>query len=178
MHTSKGRNECRTRRSQAKIACFQRRNAYWFEELNRRLHAFKGRKNSWLEDNAWLEELKRSLSAFKGRNEFLAERTEEDCLLSKGEMDAGLEELSAGLDELKRRLHAFKWRMNASLEELERKLHAFKGEMHARVRTRSKHKKVQTNAYLTRTHRCKFSGKSPLSSHKTTLKQQINGQKR
>ena len=25
---------------------------------------------------------------------------------------------------------------------------------------------------------CKFSGKSPLSSHKTTLKQQINGQKR
>ena len=36
-------------------------------------------------------------------------------------MDAGLEELSAWLEELKRRLHAFKWRMNASLEELEKK---------------------------------------------------------
>ena len=31
---------------------------------------------------------------------------------------------------------------------------------------------------LTRTHSMKFSWKPPLSSHKTTLKQQINGQKR
>ena len=31
---------------------------------------------------------------------------------------------------------------------------------------------------LTRTHIIKFSGKSPLSSHKRTIKQQINGQKR
>ena len=39
-------------------------------------------------------------------------------------------------------------------------------------------KKVQTNAYLTRTRTvCKFSGKFPLSGHKTTLKQ-INCQKR
>ena len=39
-----------------------------------------------------------------------------------------------------------------------------------------KRKKVQTNAYLF-WHRhtvCKFSGKSPLSSHRTTPKQQIN----
>ena len=43
----------------------------------------------------------------------------------------------------------------------------------------SSHWKVQTNACLFY-HRhtvCKFSGKSPLSSHKMTLKQQINGQK-
>ena len=41
----------------------------------------------------------------------------------------------------------------------------------------SKHKKVQTNAYLFwHGHTVwKFSGKSPLSSHRTTLKQQING---
>ena len=44
---------------------------------------------------------------------------------------------------------------------------------------RSEHKKVQTNAYLFQHGHtvCKFSGKSPLSSHNTTLKQQINGQK-
>ena len=44
------------------------------------------------------------------------------------------------------------------------------------LKQRSKHKKVQTKAYLFE-HRdtvCKFSGKSALSSHKTTLKQQIN----
>ena len=43
-------------------------------------------------------------------------------------------------------------------------------------RSKIKHKKVQTNAYLF-WHRhtvCKFLGKSPLSSHKTTPKQQIN----
>ena len=39
---------------------------------------------------------------------------------------------------------------------------------------RSKHKNVQKNAYLLWT----FSRKSPLPSHKTTLKQQINGYKR
>ena len=41
-------------------------------------------------------------------------------------------------------------------------------------------KKVQTNAYLfLHGHTvCTVSGKSPLSSHKTTLKHQINGQKR
>ena len=46
--------------------------------------------------------------------------------------------------------------------------------------TGSKHKKVQMNAYLFwHGHTaCTFSGKSPLSSHKTTLKQQINGSKR
>ena len=39
---------------------------------------------------------------------------------------------------------------------------------------RSKHKNVQKNAYLLWT----FSRNSPLPSHKTTLKQQINGYKR
>ena len=46
--------------------------------------------------------------------------------------------------------------------------------------TSSKHKKVQTNAYLFwhgLTVR-KISGKFPLSSHKTTLEQQINGKKK
>ena len=33
------------------------------------------------------------------------------------------------------------------------------------------------NTYLTGTHEMQILGKSPLSSHKTTLKQQINGQK-
>ena len=43
----------------------------------------------------------------------------------------------------------------------------------------SKHKKVQTNAYLFEHGHTvfKFSCKSPLLSHKMTLKQQINGQK-
>ena len=42
---------------------------------------------------------------------------------------------------------------------------------------RSKHEKVQMNAYFFwHGHTvCKFSGKSPFSSHKTTLKQQLNG---
>ena len=42
-----------------------------------------------------------------------------------------------------------------------------------------KHKTVQTNTYLFEHGPtvCKFSGKSPLWSHKTTLKQQVNGQK-
>ena len=35
----------------------------------------------------------------------------------------------------------------------------------------------QTLIYFNMDMVCKFSGKSPLSSHKTTLKQQINGQK-
>jgi len=35
----------------------------------------------------------------------------------------------------------------------------------------------QTLIYFNKDTVCKFSGKSPLSSHKTTLKQQINGQK-
>ena len=44
--------------------------------------------------------------------------------------------------------------------------------------TRSKHMKVQKNAayLLGRRHTvCKFSGNSPLSSYKTTLKHQLNG---
>ena len=45
----------------------------------------------------------------------------------------------------------------------------------AAVSVRSNHKKVQRNAYLFEHGHtvCKFSGKSLLSSHKTTLKQQI-----
>ena len=44
------------------------------------------------------------------------------------------------------------------------------------VMLRCKHEKVKTNVYFCHGHTvCKFSGKSPLSSHKTTLKQQING---
>ena len=46
---------------------------------------------------------------------------------------------------------------------------------YARVSAGSKHKQVQKNAYLIwHGHRvCKFSSKSTLSSHKTTLKQQL-----
>ena len=39
------------------------------------------------------------------------------------------------------------------------------------LKTRSKHIKGSKEL-------CKFSGKSPLSSYKTTLKQQLNGEKR
>ena len=39
-------------------------------------------------------------------------------------------------------------------------------------------KRLNERLFNTDTQYAQFSGKSPLSSHKTTLKQQINGQKR